>query len=73
MTPIDRLVANGNRIIQFLKDFASPTTQDVSLNWIKDDGTIDTTAVPNIKKYQEDTTATVNAAIANFKSSQNRI
>jgi hypothetical protein len=66
MTPVQRLVANGNAIINFLKEFSSSTPKDVNVDWIADDDSIQTQTFANIKKFQDGTTSSVNAAIANF-------
>jgi hypothetical protein len=54
MTAVDRLVANGNSIINFLKDFSSNTEKDASISWIKDDDTQETHSFSNVKKYQRE-------------------
>jgi hypothetical protein len=53
MTVIEKLVANGNAILNFLKNFSSDVPQDVSVDWINDDGSIDTKTFANIKKFQD--------------------
>ena len=50
MTPIDRLVANGNSIINFLKEFSDSIPKDVSTDWIENDGSISTKTFANIQK-----------------------
>lgn len=51
MTPVQRLVANGNAIINFLKEFSSSTPKDVNVDWIADDDSIQTQTFANIKKF----------------------
>ena len=53
MTAVQRLVSNGNSIINFLKNFSSATAQDVSVDWVNDDDTVDTKTFANIKKFQD--------------------
>jgi len=53
MTAVDRLVANGNSIISFLKTFSSPTADDVTFTWINDDDSTEDISFANIKKFQD--------------------
>jgi len=53
MTAVQRLVANGNSIINFLKNFSSNVAQDVGIEWLNDDGTVETKTFPNIQKFQD--------------------
>ena len=53
MTAVQRLVSNGNSIINFLKNFSSSTPQDVSVDWVNDDGSVETKTFANIKKFQD--------------------
>jgi hypothetical protein len=53
MTVIEKLVANGNAILNFLKNFSSDVPQDVSVDWINENGSIDTKTFANIKKFQD--------------------
>lgn len=51
-TAVDRLVSNGNSIVNFLKEFSSDIPQDVSIGWIEDDGSVSNKTFSNIKKMQ---------------------
>ena len=53
MTAVERLVANGNAIIKFLKDFVSSEPKDVSIKWINDDESEEVSTFANIKKFQD--------------------
>ena len=63
----ERLLVNGNASLHFMRGFLSPTPNDVSIDWIKADNTVETYSFANIKKFQEEVTARVNAAINNIK------
>ena len=63
MTAVQRLVSNGNSIINFLKKFSSSTPQDVSVDWVNDDGSVDTKAFANIKKFQDSVNMTNDGGI----------
>lgn len=52
MTPTERLVANGNTIINFLKEFSHSDAKDISISWIENDGTVVTKTFANIAKFQ---------------------
>jgi len=51
MTAMDRLVQNGNSIVKSLRDFSSPTPQDVTFDWVNDDNTTETVTYDNVKQY----------------------
>jgi len=53
MTAVDRLVANGNSIISFLKTFSSPTADNVTFTWINDDDSTEDISFANIQKFQD--------------------
>jgi len=51
-TAVDRLVSNGNAIVNFLKDFSSNTPSDITIGWIEDDGSVIDKTFANIAKFQ---------------------
>ncbi len=51
-TAVDRLVSNGNSIINFLKEFSEDTPKDISIGWIEDDGSVTQKSFANIAKFQ---------------------
>ena len=53
MTSVERLVANCNSIVNFLREFSSDIPQDISIDWVNDDGSITTKTFSNIRKFQE--------------------
>ena len=50
MNAIDRLLTNGGRILEFLKDFTIGTSKDVSITYINADGTESISTFKNIAK-----------------------
>jgi len=50
MTSIERLVANGNNILNFLKEFTVGSAGDVSITYLNDDGSESVKTFPNIAK-----------------------
>jgi hypothetical protein len=63
MTVIEKLVLNGTNILNFLKNFSSATAQDVSVDWVNDDDTVDTKTFANIKKFQDSVGMTNDAGV----------
>ena len=53
---INRYSRNTKAVAVGLKDFLSPTAQDVTIAWEKDDGTDEVWMIPNFKKWSENPT-----------------
>ncbi len=55
MAEIDRMGRNGNKLLDFIKSFFGNEKKDVTLEWENQDGSIEMTSYPSIKKFQEET------------------
>jgi len=49
---VNRLVSNGNTIINFLKEFSDDVPKDITIGWIEDDGSVTNKSFANIAKFQ---------------------
>jgi hypothetical protein len=53
MTTIEKLVFVTTNVLNALTKLGSNTPQDISIDYVKDDGTIEKSIFPNIKKFQD--------------------